>query len=268
LPARGSIKNAEVEIRAKSGALIPVLVSTETIAIGQQKYYLHALNDITELKKSEREIEKKNQDLEKMNKELEAFTYISSHDLQEPLRKIQTFATRLLEKENQNLSETGKDYFHRMQEAANKMQNFINDLLALTRISTSERTYERQDLGQLIQEVISEFKDVIHAKNASIEIGDMCEINIIPFQFRQLVQNLLSNALKFSRSDIPPHIEIFCEFIPAHSTYILKGIAVHHIVFRDNGIGFEQRFSEQIFQLFQRLHAKDEYRGTESVWLS
>jgi len=262
LSEQGRIKNAEVSMRIKTGEIVPVLVSTETITVGQQKYFLHALNDITELKKSEKEIEQKNKDLEKMNKELEAFTYISSHDLQEPLRKIQTFATRLLDVENQNLSETGKDYFHRMQEAANKMQTLIQDLLSFSRINSSERKFELVDLGSMIGEIKSEFKETIAKTNARIEIGEMLQAKVIPFQFRQVIFNLLSNALKFSQSGTPPHIEIYCTFIPAHSTYILKGIAMHHIVFRDNGIGFEQRFAEQIFQLFQRLHGKDEYGGT------
>jgi PAS domain S-box-containing protein len=257
----GSIKNAEVEIKIKSGERIPVLVSTETISIGQKNYLLHALNDISERKKTEKEIEQKNKDLEIMNHELEAFTYISSHDLQEPLRKIQTFAGRLLEKENKNLSDQGKEYLHRMQVAANKMQMFILDLLAFSRVTTSERKFVLTDLGGIIREVQSEFKDAIIAKNATINTGAMCDVNIIPFQFRQLMQNLISNALKFSKPGTPPVVTILSEKIPAN-TSPLNGKPAWHISFSDNGIGFDQHYSEKMFQLFQRLHGKNEYEGT------
>jgi two-component system CheB/CheR fusion protein len=208
------------------------------------------------------EIEQKNKDLEKMNHELEAFTYISSHDLQEPLRKIQTFTSRLLEKEKLNLSDTSKDYFLRIKAAAQRMQILIQDLLSFSRITSSEIKFELIDLTDIIKEVKSECKDFIKEKNATVETGEMCKIKLIPFQFRQLLQNLLSNALKFSKPGINPHITIDCKKIPGNSSPIGGENQVYHITFTDNGIGFEQHFSKQIFQLFQKLHGKDEYPGT------
>ncbi len=211
------------------------------------------------------ELSAANEELIKMNTELEAFTYVSSHDLQEPLRKIRTIAGRILEKENQNLSDSGKNYLHLMQNAAERMQTLILDLLAFSRLSMADRNFETTDLNIIIEEVRNEFKDTIAEKNAVIEVKEICEVKIIPFQFRQLMHNLISNALKFSNPKIPPHIKISSVNI----TYSQKNEAnlpLHkeccHISISDNGIGFEKEFAEKIFDVFQKLHAKDEYAGT------
>lgn len=211
------------------------------------------------------ELKQANEELIKMNKELEAFTYVSSHDLQEPLRKIRTIAGRILEKENQNLSDSGKNYFHLLQNAAERMQTLIQDLLAFSRLSMADRNFETTDLNIIIEEVKKEFKDAIAEKNAVIEVKEICDVKIIPFQFRQLMHNLISNALKYSNPKIPPHIKISSVNItyskindanvPPHKEYC-------HISISDNGIGFEKEFTEKIFEVFQKLHTKDEYAGT------
>ena len=206
------------------------------------------------------------------NKELEAFTYVSSHDLQEPLRKIQIFASILLEDENLNLSDNGKYNFQRIQSAARRMQQLIEDLLAFSRINTTERKFEKTDLNIIIEEVKIDLKDTIQEKHATIEATEICPGNIIAFQFSQLMYNLISNALKFSNPDIPPHIVI--------TSRIVKGSKFHnkmpalpagmlspeknycHITVKDNGIGFEPHFSKRIFEVFQKLHSKEEYTGT------
>ena len=207
----------------------------------------------------------KNEELEKMNKELEAFAYVSSHDLQEPLRKIQTFAGIILEKENQNLTDKGKDYFQRMQDAAKRMQQLILDLLGFTRINTAERKFERINLSTIIEKVKTACKEDIQEKQATIEATGLCEVNIISFQFHQLIQNLISNALKFSRPGIPPHIIIKSD-IDEGSQFPNKKLSPRkkycHIIFTDNGIGFDQQYNEQIFEVFQRLHGREEYTGT------
>jgi two-component system, chemotaxis family, CheB/CheR fusion protein len=207
----------------------------------------------------------RNKDLGKMNKELEAFTYVSSHDLQEPLRKIQTFTTRILEKEYAVLSDKGKDYFNRIQSAAGRMQQLIEDLLAFSKINLDESTFESKDLKIIVQEVKSEFKEAIEEKHATIETTELGEASIIPFQFRQLLYNLVSNALKFSKPDTPPHIVIASRNIiwnNASEINLLPGKEYCHITFTDNGIGFEPHFSEQIFEVFQKLHDREEYSGT------
>jgi two-component system CheB/CheR fusion protein len=211
------------------------------------------------------ELKQANEELLKMNKELEEFTYVSSHDLQEPLRKLQTFAGIILEKENQNLSENGKNYFRHMQQSAERMQQLIQDLLAFSRISAAERKFENMDLNIIIQEVKKEFKEEIAEKQAVIEVKETCEVHIIPFQFRQLMHNLIGNALKFSNPETPLHIKISCrnskyeklniENLPPQKEYC-------HISISDNGIGFENKFSTKIFEVFQKLHGKEEYKGT------
>ncbi len=211
------------------------------------------------------EKEKRAAELIIANKELLAFTYVSSHDLQEPLRKIQTFATIILENEKNNLSENGKYNFQRMQLAAGRMQQLIDDLLAFSRINTTELKFEKIDLNIIIDEVITELKDTIQEKHAIIEVTEHCSANIITFQFRQLIYNLISNALKFSNPSRIPHIVI--------QNRIVKGSKLKneklspeknycHITINDNGIGFEPRFSERIFEVFQKLHGKDVYAGT------
>ncbi|MRG49120.1 PAS domain-containing protein [Chitinophaga sp. SYP-B3965] len=208
---------------------------------------------------------KKNEELQNMNKELESFTYVSSHDLQEPLRKIQTFTTRLMEKEDANLSENGKDYFQRIRNAANRMQTLIQDLLAYSRTNVTEQKFERADLNIVLKIVLEQLKDVILEKNAIIIADELCEADIIPYQFQQLLHNLIGNALKFAQPDIPPRITITSEIGHGskfqHETLLPKK-KYCCITITDNGIGFDPTYSTKIFELFQRLHGKGDYPGT------
>lgn len=261
LSTQGFIKNAEVEITRKNGEKIPALNSIERITIGQKEYLLSALIDITERKNAERKIEEKNNELQKMNKELEAFTYISSHDLQEPLRKIQTFAGRILEKEEERLSDTAKGYFSRMADAAIRMQSLIQDLLHFSRLTTTERKFELTDLNKVVEDIKTELKEVIENKGAIVQASEICTVNVIPFQFRQLLYNLISNALKFSRPEVQPQIIIKSKIVTGADSP-LEGQRTCLITISDNGIGFEKHFSEKIFEVFQKLHNKDQYEGT------
>lgn len=234
-----------------------------TTEIQQQKKYSQELENAVQERVVE--LKEKNEELIRMNKELAAFTYISSHDLQEPLRKIQTFAGRILDKESQNLTDNGKNYFRLMQNAAHRMQILIQDLLAFSHLSTADRKFETTDLSILIDEVKNEFKEAIAEKNAVIEVKESCKVHIIPFQFRQLLNNLIGNALKFSKPNIPPHIIISSVIVP-YSKINIENLPLRkeycHIRISDNGIGFEEEFSTKIFEVFQKLHGKDEYSGT------
>lgn len=200
-----------------------------------------------------------------MNKELEAFTYVSSHDLQEPVRKIQAFASRILEKENQNLTDSGKNYFRLMQNEAKRMQQLIRDLLAFSLVSATERKFEKVHLADIINEVKVNLKELMALKQAVIETENLCEVQVIPFQFRQLMYNLIGNALKFSRPGIPPHIMISSNMI-RHNEFASLNLPLNkeycHISIQDNGIGFEKEFSTKIFEVFQKLHGRDEFEGT------
>ena len=218
-----------------------------------------------ELKSAIVELREMNKELVEMNKELEAFSYVSSHDLQEPLRKIQTFADLVLEKESENLSDKGKTYFTLMREAAKRMQKLIEELLAFSRLNTSERNFESVDLGNVVEEVLTNFKDVIKEKQTTVELQEMCEADIIVFQFRQLMHNLISNALKFSRPGVKSHIKIKSSLVKGSELKAKKlapDLNYCHISVSDNGIGFDEKFSEKIFEVFQKLHSKDEYPGT------
>jgi two-component system, chemotaxis family, CheB/CheR fusion protein len=218
-----------------------------------------------ELKIANESLDKRNAELLNLNKELEAFAYVSSHDLQEPLRKLQIFAGLILAKESQNLSDDGKEYFRLMQQAAERMQQLIQDLLAFSRITIAERKFKKTDLQLIIEDVKREFKEALAEKHAIIDVKEICDVCIIPFQFRQLMHNLISNALKFSNPEIPPRITISCKTI-AHKKLNIEGLNPQkeycHISFADNGIGFEKEFSEKIFEVFQKLHGKEEYAGT------
>jgi len=218
-----------------------------------------------ELKRSARELKQKNNDLEKMNQELESFAYISSHDLQEPLRKIQTFSTQIMEKEIDRLSESGKDKFLRMQKAAKRMQKLIEDLLTYSRTNSAERNFEKINLHQLLEEVKEELKEELNQKNATIEAVVVCDLKIIPFQFRQLLLNLISNSLKFIVDKRLPYIKISSETGMGSefgNEDLSKKKKYCHIRISDNGIGFDQKYNKKIFEVFQRLHGKNEYGGT------
>ena len=220
------------------------------------------------------EKEKRAEELSIANKELQAFSYISSHDLQEPLRKIQIFTTIILENENQNLSENGKYNFHRIQFAVGTMRQLIDDLLSFSSTNSAERKFEKTNLDIIIAEIIAELKENIEEKHAIIETTELGICNIIVFQFRQLMYNLISNALKFSKTDVHPHVIIKSSIVKGSK---LRNVCLnekvgkekflpkknyYHISVQDNGIGFETHYSERIFEVFQRLHSKEKYAGT------
>jgi PAS domain S-box-containing protein len=261
----GFAKNVEINLRSKSGKIIPVINSIETIIIDNKKYFLGAMVDITQRKNSEKEIEQKNTDLEKMNKELESFAYISSHDLQEPLRKIQTFSSRIIEKEQDKLSESAKEQFQRIQKEAARMQTLIEDLFTYSRTNTSEHHTEKTDLKKIIDEIKDDLKDQLNEKHATVEAKELGEADVIPFQFRQMMHNLIGNSLKFSLANKPPHIKINSEIAKGKQFNNIRLSPENkycHISVADNGIGFDPEFKEKIFDVFQRLHGKDKYTGT------
>ncbi len=250
---------------------------------GRIQMWVGTSTEIQEQKEQREELEKlvqertaeliiKNKDLEKINKELESFTYIASHDLQEPLRKIQTISTRIVQKETQNLTDTGRDYFQRMQNAASRMQRLIEDLLVFSRTSTGERKFELIPLNTIVEEVTRELHESINENQVIIETTQLCQLRVIQFQFRQLLFNLISNSIKFVNPGTIPHIQIASTIIRPRNAgeniaklppAILSTEKQYCcITVKDNGIGFDPRYSDRIFEVFQRLHGKDEYLGT------
>ncbi|OXA93155.1 PAS domain S-box protein [Flavobacterium hercynium] len=274
----GSVYKADVRLKSTNGGYRWYSVIGEPVFDKDNKIikWVGAFTDIQtekafthELEKQvaerTKELEQYNIDLEKMNKELQSFAYISSHDLQEPLRKIQTFATQIIEKESQNLSESGKDKFQRMQNAAQRMQTLINDLLSYSRTSTQERIFEKIDFCEIVDEVKEDLREELEAQKASIECDKTSIISIIPFQFRQLLYNLISNSLKFSKPDIDTVIKITSE-IKMGDSFDIPALDQNqkycHISVSDNGIGFDQEYNTKIFEVFQRLHGREQYNGT------
>jgi signal transduction histidine kinase len=211
------------------------------------------------------EKEKRAQELLIANKEIESFSYISSHDLQEPLRKIQTFSGRIFVEEYDNLSAMGKYYVERTKLSALHMQTLIDDLLAYSRTKTTQRKFVSSNLNKIVKDAIKMLKEEIKEKKANIEIHDLGEINVIPFQFRQLLQNLISNSLKYSLPEVQPHIIIKSNLVKvtqSNSIDLVLKCDHHHISVIDNGIGFDSKFNDKIFEIFQRLHHKNAHKGT------
>jgi signal transduction histidine kinase len=209
--------------------------------------------------------EKRAAELILANEELEAFAYISSHDLQEPLRKIQTFTNLVLEKESGELTEKGKYIFGRIGQAATQMRQLIQDLYTYSRVNVPERRFDNIDLNIVINEVKKDLADLIVKRKAVIESKGNCTAPVIVFQFRQLFYHLISNAIKFSKPGIPPRIEI-SSCLETGNTLNLPGVSPDkefcHIVILDDGIGFKPEHNDRIFKVFQKLHSKEEYEGT------
>ncbi len=255
----------EVIYTRKNGTTFHAIVFYEIIEIGNKKYALASYQDISEIKKVSKELEEKNKTLAKVNKELESVNYISSHDLQEPLRQIQIFASRISDVEQQNLSDAGKIYFEKMKNAARRMQNLIADLLTYSRTKTQIQQFQNISLNQIINQVLEEFAETIEEKQAIIEVAELGEASVIPFQFRQMIYNLIGNALKFSKPDTPPHITIKNEKVKSSQ---VPGAdpktetEYYHFSISDNGIGFEPQYKDRIFEVFQRLHEKQKIAGT------
>jgi light-regulated signal transduction histidine kinase (bacteriophytochrome) len=196
-------------------------------------------------------------ELERSNKELQDFAYIASHDLQEPLRKIQAFSDRLQRRYSNSLDERGIDYLVRLRDAASRMQNLIVDLLAFSRITTKAEPLYLVDLNKVVTYVLLDLEVRRLETNAEIHLDILPTLPADETQMRQLFQNLLSNALKFTIPGQHPIIHIGCETISDN------GVPQKYIItVADNGIGFEEKYLDRIFGVFQRLHSRQEYDGT------
>ncbi|MBS7230186.1 two-component sensor histidine kinase [Flavobacterium psychroterrae] len=208
------------------------------------------------------EKEKRAAELILANNELEAFTYISSHHLQEPLRKIQVFSDRILTDEHHNLTEKGKYYFERIEVSAFHMQALINDLLNYSRTSVTEKKFEIVSLNEIVNNVLDNLKQEIKLKNAIIEISGDCKAYVISSQFAQLIHNLLSNSLKFSKKGETPRIIIKSIYTKPKTKNLPSSADYCHITISDNGIGFDPQFESRVFEMFQQLNNKNDYKGT------
>jgi signal transduction histidine kinase len=225
-----------------------VLNSTARVAVANRQ--LGRANE--QLAVTNRALEQRARELARSNAELEQFASIASHDLQEPLRKVQTFAEQLRVREHDQLSENGRDYLERMSSAARRMQDLIDDLLRFSRVTTNTRPFVTVDLTTTAHEVTADLDGVIDDTGATVELGELPTVQADPLQMRQLLQNLLSNALKFHRDGVAPHVKVVGR--------VDGGLA--EIAVSDDGIGFDERYAQRIFRVFERLHGRGVYPGT------
>lgn len=227
--------------------------------------------DVTEQKGVEARLEEhqrillqKTTELQQSNQSLEEFAFIASHDLKEPLRKISTLTDRLVMIENANLSEDGKIYLQKVVSSSIRMQQMVDDLLSLAQV-TSDRSYQKVSLQTLLGEVLQTFDQKIEETNSKIVSKGLPDAVVVPSQFRQLFQNLISNSLKFRRPEVTTVVEITHEYLTAQAAtqYGLSPSGRYlKLTFSDNGIGFDNRFLPKIFSIFQRLHPRHKYEGT------
>jgi PAS domain S-box-containing protein len=221
-------------------------------------------SDISIRKEAEERLRLAAEQLRRSNLELQEFASIASHDLQEPLRKIQAFGDRLQVKCAAVLGENGRDYLERMQDAARRMQILLQDLLTLSRVTSKAQPFEPVDLRKIVAGVISDLEVRIEQTGARVEIGLLPIIDADAAQMRQLLQNLISNALKFQATGTKPAVIVSAKLLDNTDSLpgSMPGEEICQIMIKDNGIGFDERYLDRIFQVFQRLHSRSEYEGT------
>lgn len=211
------------------------------------------------LHKSDEKLRQFAAQLERSNRELQDFAYVASHDLQEPLRKIVVFGERLREKNSEALGPEALDYLERMQKAAARMQTLINDLLTFSRVTTKAHPFVPVNLAAIASEVVNDLEGRIELVKGRVELGTLPVIDAEALQMRQLLQNLIGNALKFRRPEEPPVVKVEAQIISAPDTPAKK---LCQLTISDNGIGFDEKYLDRIFNVFQRLHTRNEYEGT------
>ncbi|RYY22249.1 MAG: PAS domain S-box protein, partial [Chitinophagaceae bacterium] len=256
---RWNILRAQVS-RNESDELIDIVITISDI------HEHKVMNELLEKKVMERtsKLKELNQALEVSNHDLLQFASVASHDLQEPVRKIQMFTKLLSDKFSSEFSPTATNYLEKIIHASGRMKLLITDILNYSRLSSTENRFENTDLGNLLQDTLEDFEIVIREKAATIKSDPLPAMEVIPGQIRQVLHNLISNALKFTKENTAPEIAITCVPVAAldfQADPDPRG-RFYRLEFADNGIGFDEQFATDIFDLFKRLHSKDRYEGT------
>lgn len=246
------VLNRRIEVTAlrRDGREFPVELAIAPLWAGENVVFNAFVYDITERKQAQDE-------LQRSNRELEQFASVASHDLQEPLRKIQAFGDRLAAKYAATLGEQGREYVERMQASAARMRKLIDDLLTFSRIATKAQAFAPVDLAVVAADVVSDLEGRIQQTGGRVEIGPLPVLDADPLQMRQLLQNLIGNGLKFRKPTEPPVVRVEGGLSPSEN-----GTPRYELRVSDNGIGFEEIYLDRIFEVFQRLHGRHDYEGT------
>lgn len=254
--AAGRVWEGEIRNRAKDGrhywvntTIVPFMDET-----GRPESYVSVRYEITDRVHAQEQLKVHAKKLEISNRELQDFASVAAHDLQEPLRKIRSFSDRLQSKGKETLPPEMQDYLDRIQNSAARMQTLIDDLLTYSRVTTRAQPFQPVDLNEVLAQVVSDLEIRLEQTNGKITWNGLPTIDADHTQMRQLFQNLLSNALKFHRAGVPPLIEV--KQVPG------AGKDQVQIEVADNGIGFEEKYLDRIFTIFQRLHGRFEFEGT------
>ena len=258
---QANVLNKTIEITAlnKKGEEFYISLTISTAFQNEKISFIAFIRDITQQKMNDLELERKRTELEKTNKELEQFAYAASHDMQEPLRKIRTFASFLIESAADKLNAIEKTYLLKISIASERMKTLIDDLLNYSH-QTVGQTFIDVDLNIVVQNVLHDLELLIQQKKGIITVDSLPAIKAIPVQMDQLFYNLLHNSLKFSKQNIPPFIHIGC-LADKDNKEPGEGKAVD-IYIKDNGLGFDPEYAEKIFVLFQRLNTRHVYEGS------
>lgn len=250
----GKVWENEVRNRAKDGSYYWVYTTIVPFLDENKKpyQYVSIRFEITRIKNAENKLTEYTKRLETSNRELQDFAAIAAHDLQEPLRKIITFSERFGAKFSAHIPAEGLDYLKRIQSSAIRMRTLIDDLLSYSRVHTKTLPFNPVNLQQIVTDVLSDLEVKIEQTNAKITVGELPTLDADPSQMRQLFQNVIGNALKFHKPEQAPVLNISAQ----------KKDQDYEITIVDNGIGFEEKYLDRIFNIFQRLHGRHEYEGT------
>jgi signal transduction histidine kinase len=261
-------------LRAKVSVLIDLYRKNRQLLAQEQR--LVAINkslemEIKERKASEEKVKHLNRQLleniaslEQANKDLDRFAFMASHDLQEPLRKIRMFSDRLALKYNEMMDEDGRTNIQRIHKAAERMQNLITDILTFSKISVDTPSFINCDMNALIDEVLVDLDEEIKAKSGKVVVEKLPTLSVNPSLIKPLFHNLIGNALKYCKKDTSPVVKISSEVSSQLNGQINQGTSPKYcrIYIQDNGIGFDQKYAEEIFGMFKRLHHNSEFQGT------
>lgn len=255
----GKVWEGEIRNRAKDNTYYWVHTTIVPFMDENNKpqKYVSVRYEITERKLAEEQLRIYSKKLEMSNKELQDFASIAAHDLQEPLRKIQSFSLRLKSKAKEILTDEPMEYVNRIQNSAQRMQTLINDLLSYSRVTTKARPFSLVDLNETMVQVMCDLEIRLEQTRGKVKWEPFPKIEADATQMHQLFQNLIGNALKFSRPSIDPNVSISAKVINNSAS---KPIC--QITFKDNGIGFDEKYLDRIFTIFQRLHGRHEYEGS------